>query len=405
MSNRIPHLPRLGRRGLLLGLSASALLGGARLALASTPPTTGRADARLVIVLMRGALDGLSAVPAYGDPDFAAHRGELGLPQPGQEGGLLDLGGFFGLHPVMTRMHGFYTANEATILHAVAGPYRTRSHFDAQDLMESGASERLSSGWLNRALGGLPVAPGNAGARTGLAVGEDLPLLMRGDQRVSMYAPPRNLMPDPDLYARLADLAHDDPLLGPALTEGLRTRGFSKGLLEPEMQRGGGFARLAAVAGRLLAAPSGPRVAALEIGGWDTHSGQNNRLRGPLGQLDEGLGNLRTELGDAWKHTAVLVMTEFGRTVRVNGNAGTDHGTGTVAFLVGGAVAGGKVLTDWPGLAQSKLFENRDLQPTMDLREVAKGLLRDHLKLSPAAVAAAFPESGSIAVRDKLLRA
>lgn len=400
-----PHLPRIGRRGLLLGLSASALLGGARLALAA-PPTPQRSEARLVVVLLRGALDGLAAVPAYGDPAFAGHRGALALPEPGQENGLLDLGGFYGLHPALTNLHRFYGANEALILHAVAGPYRTRSHFDAQDLMESGATRVMSSGWLNRALGGLPPDPENAGSRTGLALGLDMPLLLRGEQRVSMYAPPRNLLPDPDLYLRMADLAHDDPLIGPAVMEGMRARGFSSGLLEPEMRRGGGFPRLAAVAGRLLAQQEGPRVAALEIGGWDTHAGQNNRLRAPLGQLDEGLAALRGQIGDAaWAHTAVLVMTEFGRTVRVNGNVGTDHGTGGVAFLLGGAVAGGRVVADWPGLAENKLFENRDLQPSMDLREVAKALLRDHLKLRPEAVERAFPDSRNLAAKRGLLRA
>ena len=400
------HLPRVGRRGLLLGLSAMAMSGQARLAMASGAAGTAKPDARLVVVLLRGAMDGLAAVQAYGDPDFAALRGPLALPEPGQEGGVLDLGGFFGLHPGLGRVHQMYKANQALVLHAVAGAYRSRSHFDAQDMLESGASERLSSGWLNRALQAMPERRQAAGARLGLAVGFDLPLLLRGPAPVGMYAAPRGARPDPDLYARFYDLAHDDPVIGPAVMEGMRARGFATDRLEENMRKaGGGFSALAGIAGKLLSTADGPRVAALDVGGWDTHQAQASRLNGPLRQLDEGLGALKAQLGYAWAQTAVLVITEFGRTVRVNGSQGTDHGTGTVAFLLGGAVAGGKVATDWPGLGTGKLFENRDIQPTADLREIAKGLLKDHLGLSQSALEAAFPDSEGVRPRGGLLTA
>lgn len=402
MSKTLLHLPRLGRRSFLLGLSATAAAGQARLALAR--PAALQQDARLVVVLLRGALDGLAAVQAYGDANFATLRGPLALPEPGQENGLLDLGGFFGLHPSLAGMHEMYRANQALIIHAAAGAYRTRSHFDAQDMLESGASERLSSGWLNRALEALPERPG-ADARTGLAVGLDMPLLLRGRVPVGMYATPRGSRPEPDLYARFADLTQDDPLLGPAVMEGLRARGFAADRLDDGLRKAGGFPSLCGIAGRLLADQAGPRVAALETGGWDTHSAQMSRLNYPLRQLDEGLGALKAQLGDAWRHTAVLVMTEFGRTVRVNGNQGTDHGTGGVAFLLGGAVAGGRVAADWPGLGAGKLLEDRDLQPTTDLREIAKGLLRDHLKLPPQALEAAFPDSREVMPKGGLLAA
>ncbi|RKK06116.1 DUF1501 domain-containing protein [Pseudoroseomonas wenyumeiae] len=400
MSKTSLHLPRLGRRGLLLGLSAMAVAGQARLALAQ--PAATPQEARLVVVLLRGALDGLAAVQAYGDADFAALRGPLALPEPGNEEGLLDLGGFFGLHPTLAQVHEMYRANQALIVHAAAGSYRTRSHFDAQDMLESGASERLSSGWLNRALEAIPDRPG-ADARTGLAVGLDMPLLLRGKVPVGMYASPRGGRPDPDLYARFADLAHDDPLLGPAVMEGLRARGFAADRLDDGLRKAGGFPSLCGIAGRLLADPAGPRVAALETGGWDTHSSQMSRLNYPLRQLDEGLGSLKAQLGSAWQHTAVLVMTEFGRTVRANGNQGTDHGTGGVAFLLGGAIAGGRVAADWPGLGAGKLLEDRDLQPTVDLREIAKGLLRDHLRLPATALEAAFPDSREVVPKGGLL--
>lgn len=393
------HLPALGRRGLLLGLSAGAVLGGSRLALGAGPG----GDSRFVVVLLRGALDGLAAVQPYGDPALAELRGPLALPPPGEEGGLLDLGGYFGLHPRLTRLHTLFRANEAIALHAVCGPTRSRSHFIAQDMLEIGAEERLASGWLNRALAGLPGHEEGAN-RAAFAIGTDLPLIMRGAEPVGMYAPSRADRPAPDLYAKLMEINHADPLTGPAVAEGLRARGFTAGVVPPPEQRGG-FVELAAAAGRLMTAPGGPRVAALEISGWDTHAGQNGRLRGVLGQLDDGLDALRGTLGPAWSRTAVLVMTEFGRTARVNGNAGTDHGTGSAAFLLGGAVAGGRVVADWPGLGAGRLYENRDLMPTLDLRAVAKALLREHLGLSPSAVDAAFPGSAAIGEKAGLLRA
>ncbi|MFT8245684.1 DUF1501 domain-containing protein [Roseomonas sp. BN140053] len=395
----MPHLPRIGRRGLLLGLTSLAMAGNARLAFGDGVA----GEARLVVVLLRGAMDGLAVVQAYGEPNWLELRGPLALPEPGQEGGLLDLGGRFGLHPKLANMHRLYRENGLLIVHAAAGPYRSRSHFDAQDMLESGAEQRLNSGWLNRALTAIPETA--AHARTGLVVGLDLPLLMRGAVPVAMYAAARSARPDPDLYARLMDLNHEDPVLGPAMAEGMRARGMSSDILGESQQRRSGFIELAEAAGRMLAAPNGPRVAALEIGGWDTHDSQMGRLNGPLTQLDGGLAALQSQLGPAWKHTAVLVMTEFGRTVRANGSNGTDHGTASVAFVAGGAVAGGRVAGNWPGLSPDNLFENRDLQPTTDLRSLAKGLLANHLKLPPRAIAAAFPGSDGVEADARLLTA
>ena len=395
-----PHASfRIGRRGLLLGLGASYVAGKSRLAFAQAP-----GDRRLVVVLLRGALDGLYAVQPYGDPGLAPLRGPLALPEPGAEGGLLDLGGLFGLHPALANLHAMYQANQAMVLHAVAGPYRSRSHFEAQDLLETGSAQRLASGWLNRALQALPSGEQ---ARTGLAVGTGVPLLLRGAVPVGAYAPPGLDRPAAELMYRLAALQEADPRLGPSFAEGLRSRGFAaQALGETETNRERvTFPRLAGIAGRLMAEAGGPRVAALELGGWDTHVGQIGRILGPLRAMDEGLGQLRDNLGDHWARTAVLVVTEFGRTARINGNMGTDHGTGGVAFLAGGAVVGGRVLADWPGLSEDKLFENRDLQPTLDLRSVAKGLLRDHLRLPEAAVANAFPGSDAAPAMRGLVRA
>ncbi|MGG5819893.1 DUF1501 domain-containing protein [Falsiroseomonas sp. HW251] len=387
------------RRSLLLGLWASIVVGGTRAAFGQAP-----GDRRLVVILLRGAMDGLHVVEPYGDPDFAELRPTLRLPEPGQENGLLDLGGTFGLHPALANLHGLYRADQALIVHAVAGPYRSRSHFEAQDMLEAGGDQRLTSGWLNRALQGMTQA---GQARTGLAVGTGVPLLLRGPAPVGAYAPPGLDRPQPDLMLRLAALQDADPALGPLFREGLRARGFAEQTLGPpenDPERGN-FPRLAAAAARLLAEPQGPRVAALEIGGWDTHAGQVGRIMGPLRALDAGIAQLQAGLGAAWAQTAVLVITEFGRTARANGNNGTDHGTAGVAFLLGGAVAGGRVATDWPGLKPDSLLDNRDLRPTTDLRAVAKALLQDHLRLPPAAVAQAFPGSGSAAPVRNLIRA
>lgn len=386
--------PSLTRRATLLGLGAS-MFGRTALAVAHAP-----GERRLVVVLLRGALDGLAAVAPYGDPALAALRGPLAMPEPGRENGLLDLGGFYGLHPALSGLHGLYAAGELLPIHAVAGPVRTRSHFEAQDLMESGADHRMTSGWLNRAVGLMAGGPD----RLALSVGVSLPLLLRGGAPVGAYAPSGFGQPQPDLYARLLALHRSDPLTGPPLRQGMLERGLAAAELAdtPVPPDRFGFPALAGAAGKLLAAASGPRVAAMELGGWDTHAGQLARLNGPLRQLDAGVVALRDSLGAAWARTAVLVMTEFGRTVRANGTGGTDHGTGACAFLAGGAVAGGRVLADWPGLGT--LLDNRDLPPTLDLRSVAKGVLAGH-GLGAAALAMVFPGSADAPALAGLLRA
>ncbi len=398
-SMRLPSLA-LSRRQALLGLATSFTLGRASLALAAAP-----GDRRFVVVILRGALDGLSAVVPYGDKALAALRPELMMGQPGAAEGLLDLGGFYGLHPALSGLHAMYAAGELLPVHAVAGPYRIRSHFEAQDYLEYGADHAMSSGWLNRVAALMPQTKGTTD--TAFSVGAVVPLLLRGPQPVGSWLPKTFAQPEPDLYARLAALHRSDPVTGPAVAEGLKERGFSKATLagSDEPANKYAFQALCSSAGKLLAAKDGPRLAALEIGGWDTHAGQKNRLAGPLKQLDEGMVALKTALGDQWGKTVVLVMTEFGRTVHANGTGGTDHGTGSVAFVLGGGVAGGRVQANWPGLGPGNLFENRDLQPTADLRAVTKGLLAQHFGLDQAALARVFPESERAAGVSGLLRA
>jgi uncharacterized protein (DUF1501 family) len=386
----------LTRRSALLGLTAAFTLGRASLALGDAPT-----DNRLVVFLLRGALDGMSAVQPYGDADFASLRGGLALPGPGNPEGVLDLGGFYGLHPSLVNVHAMYSAGDALVLHAVAGHYRSRSHFEAQDYLESGVDQRLSSGWLNRAVSTMTP---RGGQEIALSLGLSAPLVLRGPARVEAWAPENfGQSPGEDFYTRLLRISAHDPVIGPALAEGMRQRGVS-----PDSGNGGPKqpqeVTLAAAAGRLLASARGPRVAVLEMGGWDTHAAQLPRLKNQLKQLDDALGALRANLGEAWGRTAVLCVTEFGRTARINGTKGTDHGTGGVAFLVGGAVAGGHVRADWPGLSEGKLFENRDLMPTADVRSIAKGLLADHLGLSQAGLETAFPGSGEAGPMRGLVR-
>jgi uncharacterized protein (DUF1501 family) len=377
----------LTRRSALLGLASAYALGNVSLALGAAAT-----DRRFVVVILRGALDGLAAVVPYGDRSLTDLRGEIVPPAPGQDGGMLDLGGFWGLHPALAGLHAMYQAGEVLVVHAVAGPYRVRSHFEAQDYLESGADHRMSSGWLNRAVKALPATTAHGEP---LAVGVSVPLLLRGPAGVASWAPHGTAPLDVDLYARVAALNQPDPLLGRAIADGLAERGFGAAVVSgdapPENRYA--FPALAKAAGEMLAAADGPRVAALEIGGWDTHTAQAPRLAGVLRQLDAGLAALKAGLGEAWRQTAVLTMTEFGRTVRVNGTKGTDHGTGTVALVFGGAVAGGRVAANWPGLGPGRLLEDRDLQPTCDLRSIAKGLLAQHLGLSASALATAFPDS------------
>ena len=398
----------IGRRSALLGLTAAWSLGRVSLALADAPT-----NRRLVVVILRGALDGMAAVVPYGDPALADWRPALIPGAVGSPGGMLDLGGFYGLHPALAGLQPLYAAGELLAIHAVAGHARTRSHFDAQDYLESGTDHRMTSGWLNRVAGVIPVraAAGREEQTRALSVGLSMPLLLRGPSRVDSWAPGNGGRPSPDLYARIAALTSQDALIGPAVASGLRSRGELATILAdipPGSEAPGikpdGFANLAFTCGRLLAAKDGPRLAALEVGGWDTHSAQAARLQQPLGELAAGLLAVKSGLGDAWAQTVMLVVTEFGRTVRTNGSGGTDHGTGTIAFVLGAPVAGGRVAGSWPGLAAGRLLDDRDLQPTTDLRSVAKGLLAGHFGMDRRAMQVVFPASDAAPPMPGLLR-
>jgi uncharacterized protein (DUF1501 family) len=369
----------------------------------------GARDMRLVTIVLRGALDGLSAVAPSGDPDYVGLHGALAFGPNGAHSGL-PLDGFFTLNPGMPGFARLFAAGEAAVVHAVATGYRERSHFDGQEVLESGqpGPGRTESGWLNRAMQALPA--GERAASRGLAVGAVSPLVIRGEAPVLGWAPETTATASDDLARRVLDLyAHRDPPLHKALASGLASSKMASGdgMMKPGgMDQPAGMLQAAQGAARLLAADDGPRIAALAFDGWDTHvneGGATGRLAQLLSGLDGAIEALRVGLGPAWADTTVLAVTEFGRTAHINGTTGTDHGTGTVAFVAGGAVKGGRVLADWPGLKPANLLDGRDLRPTTDLRGILKGVLTTHWGLSDAVLAdSVFPGSASIAPDPRL---
>ncbi len=397
----------LHRRDLFGG--AAALFGGALLP--RFGQAAGGADPRFLTVILRGALDGLSAVPAIGDPDYATIRGALAMATEGPQA-VLPAGPLFGFNPRLAKLHRMMLVGDALVVQAVATPYRDRSHFDGQIILETGM-ERVggNDGWLNRALVAMPGRPGvrtgrAQGRAQGLALAPSVPLIIRGPAPVLSWAPQFSLSADADTVNRLLAIYDArDPLLAGALRAGARmdaeadarpVRGAPGGGLGAAAR----FPELAAFAAERVARPDGPRVAVLNVDGWDTHAAQGpttGRLGALLGFLDDGIAALEAGLRPVWDQTAVLLITEFGRTVRINGTEGTDHGTGTIAILVGGAVKGGRVIADWPGLSANALYAGRDLAPTTDLRAVIKGVLAGQFGLSDRVLAeTVFPGSANV---------
>ncbi len=367
----------------------------------------GARDPRFVLVILRGALDGLSAVPPLGDPSYEGLREGIALRRDGDMPAL-PLDGFFFLHPAMPNLARLYGANQAAILHAAATGYRQRSHFDGQDVLESGqpGPGQTADGWLNRLLGVLPAGEGIS-RKGALGIGIVPPLVVRGAAPVLGWAPPVLPRAGDDLVARLMDLyGQRDPVLARAFAQGVDVeRIVNREGMAGQRARGGpdsadGMRLIAEGAAKLVNADDGPRVAALAFEGWDTHAnegGATGRLAGLLRGLDGALAAFETGLAARWKDTVVMVVTEFGRTARVNGTIGTDHGTGTVAFLVGGAVRGGRVIADWPGLKPESLHEQRDLRPTTDIRAAAKGVLSDLFGISgPVLAEKVFPGTAGL---------
>ena len=371
-------------------------------------------DPRFLAIVLRGALDGLAAVAPVGDPDWAALRGDSALSLAGKTPAL-KLDDFFALNPAMPHLHSMFAAKEAIVVHACATSYRERSHFDGQDILESGVEKpgAARTGWLNRLLAGLaPETHVNPSGGLAFAVGPVTPLVVRGPAPVLTWSPRRLMPASDDTIMRLITLyRRTDPdfervLEGSKkLTALVREHGVEQKptseITGPNVaQLRAYFTETVGAAAKFLAEPDGPRVGALALDGWDTHFNEGI-ARGQLAQLldalDGALAAAKQNMGPAWRETVIVLVTEFGRTARINGSLGTDHGTATVALLVGGALKGGRVIADWPGLKPAQLLEDRDLKPTTDVRAVLKGLLRDHLRADERMLAAdVFPSSTDV---------
>jgi uncharacterized protein (DUF1501 family) len=371
----------------LAAASAALTVVGPRLALAEAAT-----ERRFVFVIQRGAADGLETLLPYADPGYARLRGAIALdPATASR-----LDGSFALHPALAETARLYAAKEALFVHAVASPYRDRSHFDGQNVLETGGSSpyQLKDGWLNRLVGLLPRADKEA-----IAFAPTVPMALRGPAEVASYAPSALPQASDDLMQRVAQLYQGDAQLHALWTSAMDTRGIASGG-EGGGMGGGARARqdgasLGKLAAGFLARLDGPRIAMIETGGWDTHSAQNPRLAAQLRNLDAMVAALRDGMGGAWANTVVLVATEFGRTAAANGTNGTDHGTGSVAMLLGGAVQGGRVLADWPGLGGSNLYENRDLKPTTSVDALIAGAAGECFGIDSKRLAQSlFPQAG-----------
>ena len=359
---------------------------------------------KLIFINCRGAMDGLSVSPPIGDPDYADLRRNLTLTDTA-----LKLDAHFGLHPALISVQALALAGQARIAPAIATPDRARSHFEAQDVLESGAPVvyGASSGWLNRALASLQTQR----KAEAISIGATAPLVLRGPAAVSSWSPGGLVNPQARLPSLLQDLYRDDPLLGPAFARGLATESMAQAAMaesaspamtpstDPKgyLKQGQDAAhKLGVTVAGFMREPNGPQIAALSLDGFDTHANQAGLIAARLGYLDAVLAGLQTGLGPNWRETVVLVATEFGRTARVNGTGGTDHGTASTALVLGGGLKPGGIIGDWPTLKTSSLFENRDLAPTLDMRSLFKGVLAEHLGLDRKALdTAVFPDSAT----------
>jgi uncharacterized protein (DUF1501 family) len=347
-------------------------------------------DTRLLVVLLRGGLDGLHTLIPTNDPNYRSLRGDLA------PGDTLALDGQFGLHPSLAFAHELYGRKQLLPVVAIAPPYQQRSHFEAQDCLENGSARPsgANTGWLNRCAGAM------AGTEA-LSITTVMPLIMRGPGDASTWSPPLPEDVNPILLQRLQGLyAHDT-----ALAENFQRAMATQGMDAVQGARGKGrMAAATASAAKFMSQPNGPRIAFVEDSGWDTHAGQAAILKNKLTELDNGLRAFHDSAQAVWHKTVVVVVTEFGRAAKVNGTGGTDHGTGGLALLAGGAVRGGRIAGDWPGLSQTALNEGRDVRATTDMRALFKAVLSSHLRVDEGRLdTSVFPDSGKVRAMEGLL--
>ena len=363
-------------------LTASAAFGGASLLMPRIAFAQNAGNKRLLFILQRGAADGLSTLAPVGDSRFKSHRSAFADDYADAQ----QLGGFFALHPGFSEVGSLYEKGEALLVHATASSYRERSHFDGQNLLESGGNRAyaMRDGWLNRMLGMLP-----GGSNSALALAPIVPLALQGSNSASSYAP--SALPDAseDLMGRVSSLYESDPQLGALWSEALKTRAMAG---DTQMRNLRDAKAAGALAASLMSGAEGARIMMVESDGWDSHAGQRGQFNNLASRLDAMLASYREGMGEDWNNTLVMVATEFGRTVAVNGTNGTDHGTASAAMLLGGAVNGGRVIADWPGLGGNDLHEGRDLKPTTALESVLAGAVSGHFALDPTqAMQTLFP--------------
>lgn len=380
------------RRQILAAASSSLVASLASLAYPRMAFARAESDNRFVFIIQRGAADGLNTVIPYADPDYARLRGPIAI----DIGTATRLDTAFALHPSLTKLAQTYGRGEAMFVHAVASPYRERSHFDAQNVLESGGVSpyELKDGWMNRLAALLPAS--RERREKAIAFAPTVPLALRGSAPVTSYAPGALSAANDDLLMRVQQLYSHDAQLHALWSAAMDAKGMAEasGSMDGRIKGGQDSAQIGQTAASFLAAPDGPRLAMIETGGWDTHSGQLGRQAAQLKSLDNLVEALRQGLGPVWAHTVVLVATEFGRTAAVNGTGGTDHGTGSVAMVAGGLVRGGRVVADWPGLRASALYQGRDLKPTLDLDALIAQLAAETFHLEPQRVRTAlFPDA------------
>nr|WP_321883155.1 DUF1501 domain-containing protein [Paraburkholderia bannensis] len=381
----------LSRRHFLRVAAAGA---GAMLVAPQIVFASAATDRRFVFVIQRGAADGLNIVVPYAEPAYAGLRGALAI----DSANATKLDGTFALHPSLAQTAQMYKTGQALFVHAVASPYRDRSHFDGQNVLETGgrAPYQVKDGWLNRLVAQVGGTRENA-----IALAPTMPLALRGAARATSYAPSALPAASDDLLTRVSALYEGDAQLHGLWNSAMTARGLAGDASARQDP-----ASVGKLAAGFLARADGPRIAMIETGGWDTHSAQNARLSNQLKALDTMVAALRDNLGPVWDNTTVLVATEFGRTAAANGTGGTDHGQGSVAMLMGGAVAGGRVIADWPGLRPNDLYEARDLKPTAALDGLIVGAAAEALRLDPQRTAATlFSQAGTTRPITGLVRA
>jgi uncharacterized protein (DUF1501 family) len=380
-------LTRLDRRTLLAG---SLALGASGLALPRIALAQGSGTRNLLFVLLRGAADGMAMLAPVGDPGLEALRGASLADYDNAP----RIGSFFALHPALAEVGKAAASGEALFVHAAATAYRERSHFDGQNLLETGGTAPYATkdGWLNR-LAGLLAETHKGEVPRALAVAPAVPLALRGPAPVSSYAP--SALPDAsaDFMARVAALYDGDAELAGLWSRALETRAMASDDGLRNLRDAGANGALVA---SLMKGEKGARIAMIEVDGWDTHANQRGAFARSARGLDALLAAYKAGMGENWANTLVIVATEFGRTAKLNGTGGTDHGTAGAALVLGGGVNGGRVIADWPGLSASQLYEGRDLAPTIALESVLTGAVAAHFGLDPAqAMARLFPGRGA----------